>query len=143
MDLLEHGRAYAARCVENAQALAAALDAEGFEVMARDHGFTRSHHVGVDARTLGGGTRAARRLEAGNILATGIPLPLPPVAGDYNGLRLGTQEVTRWGMGPDEMAAAADLMASLLLRDEPPEAIRRAVVALRAPFHRIRYCIET
>ncbi len=140
-DLLEYGHSYAERCVENAQALARGLAAEGFAVMARRDGFTRSHHVAVDARALQGGTRAARQLERGNILTTGIPLPLSPVPGDFNGLRLGTQEVTRWGMGPGEMAAVAHLMAGLLLRGEAPEDIRRAVTALRAPFREVRYCI--
>jgi glycine hydroxymethyltransferase len=140
-DLLAHGRAYAHRCVENAQALAGSLAAEGFSVMGREGGYTRSHHVAVDARPLGGGTRTARRLEPASILATGIPLPIAAVAGDYNGLRLGTQEVTRWGMGPEEMAEAARLMARRLLRDEPAAAVARDAAALRAAFRTIGYCV--
>jgi len=140
-DLLAHGAAYARGCVENAQALAAALAAEGFAVTGARAGYTRSHHVGVDARTLGGGTAAARRLEPANILATGIPLPLPPAAGDYNGLRLGAQEVTRWGMGPAEMAQVAGLMARCLLRREPAHDVARSAAALRATFRAIGYCV--
>src|SRR3989454_11302850 len=67
---------------------------------------------------------------------------LPPVAGDYNGLRLGTQEVTRWGMGPTEMATVAHLAARLLLREARGEENREAVSALRAPFRSVRYRSE-
>ncbi|HLJ59259.1 MAG TPA: aminotransferase class I/II-fold pyridoxal phosphate-dependent enzyme [bacterium] len=141
-DLLAHGPAYARRCVENAQALGAALGAEGFAVLGERMGYTRSHHVAVDARPLGGGTKTARRLEPANILATGIPLPIPAVAGDYNGLRLGTQEVTRWGMGPAEMAHVAQLMARLLLRGEHAAAVARDAAALRAAFRTVGFCID-
>ena len=141
-DLLAYGTAYAQRCVENAQALAAALHAEGFSVAAAGRGYTRSHHVAVDVRSMGGGTRVSRRLEAVNILTTGIPLPGEPIPGDYAGLRLGTQEVTRLGMGPAEMAQVARLMARYLLRGEPAAAVRQEVSALREAFRTIGYCIS-
>lgn len=141
-DLRAHGRAYAGRCVENARALAAALRAEGFGVMAEAHGFTRTHHIAIDARPFGGGTRAARRLEATGILATGIPLPASAVEGDFNGLRLGTQEVTRWGMGPAEMTRLAALMARRMLSEEADEAVRGDVLALREPFRTVKFCVD-
>jgi glycine hydroxymethyltransferase len=140
-DLLAFGPAYAVRCVENARALAAGLHAEGFRVAAPARGYTRSHHVAVDVRPIGGGTRASRRLERLNILATGIPLPVDPVPGDVAGLRLGTQEVTRLGMGPEEMAEIARLMARHLLRGEPAEGIREEAAALRERFSAIGYCL--
>lgn len=140
-DLVACGAAYARRCVENAAALAAALHAEGFAVVAHDRGGTRTHHVAVDARALGGGTRVSRRLEPANILTTGIPLPRPPVPGDYPGLRLGTQEVTRWGMGPAEMARIARLMARRVLHGEPADAIRREVATMREAFQTVGYCV--
>ncbi len=140
-DLSAHGHSYAHRCIENARALASALRAEGFAVMAESAGYTCSHHIAVDARPLGGGTSASRRLEPANILATGIPLPVSVVEGDYNGLRLGTQEVTRWGMGPAEMIRIARFMARRALAGERPEAIRRDVAALRDAFRTIGFCI--
>jgi glycine hydroxymethyltransferase len=139
-DLLVYGAAYAGRCVENARALAAALDAEGLAVVARAGGYTRSHHVAADVRAMGGGTRVSRRLEEVNILTTGIPLPVEPIAGDYAGLRLGTQEVTRLGMGPAEMSQTARWMARRLLHGEPASTIRPEVVALRESFRTVGYC---
>jgi glycine hydroxymethyltransferase len=141
-DLLVHGAAYARACADNARALAAALDAEGFAVVARSAGFTRSHHVAVDVRALGGGTCVSRRLEAANILATGIPLPVEPIAGDYAGLRLGTQEVTRLGMGPADMTRIARFMARHVVHGEPASAVRREVAAFREAFRTVGYCVS-
>ena len=141
-DLLACGAAYARQCVENAQTLAAALYAEGFRIAARRGGYTRSHHVAVDVRSMGGGTQVSRRLEEVNILATGIPLPVAPTPGAYAGLRLGTQEITRLGMGPAEMARIAGLIARHLRYGEPADAIRREVIALREAFPTVGYCIR-
>jgi glycine hydroxymethyltransferase len=110
--------------------------------MAETAGYTCSHHVAVDARPLGGGTSVSRHLEPANILATGIPLPLPALKGDYNGLRLGTQEVTRWGMGPVEMIRIAQFMARRALHGERPEPIGRDVAELREAFRTIGFCVE-
>ena len=140
-DLLAYARPYARRCVENAQALAAALAAEGFKVMGEGHGWTQSHHVALDARP-SGGTRLARQLEPANILATGIPLPLPSVRGDFNGVRLGTQEVTRWGMEAVQMGQIARLLARVVLHGEPTEVIRAEAIALRERFRSVRYCLD-
>lgn len=141
-DLIVYGNAYAARCVETAQALAVALAAEGFPVAGLLPTYTMTHHIAVDARRWGGGTRAARLLEPGNILATGIGLPLPEVPGDQNGLRLGSQELVRWGMGPAEMPRVARLIARVLLHDEPAAALRDEVIALRGDFQQIHYALS-
>jgi glycine hydroxymethyltransferase len=138
-DLVEFGSDYAQACIANAQALAAALAAEGFAVRASNAAFTTTHHVALEAGPLGGGTTAARELEKANILASGIGLPSPPVAGDTNGLRLGTQEITRWGLEPEDMADVARLMARVLIATEPPETVQAEVMALRRPFQRVRF----
>lgn len=138
-DLIEFGRDYAQTCIANAQALAAALAAEGCPVRKAGSAFTASHHVAVEAAGFGGGTTLARRLERANILSSGIGLPSAPVAGDYNGLRLGTQEVTRWGFEPADMKDVARLMARVMIAQEPPEQVKDDVVALRAGFQALRF----
>jgi len=55
------------------------------------------------------------------LLACGIGLPIEPVAGDVNGLRLGVLEIVRPGMGPQHMAELGSLIARSLL-DEPSQA---------------------
>ena len=140
LDLREFGPAYAATCIANAQALAAALDGAGCPVhQVAGRGYTASQHVAIHAHAYGGGTTTARRLEGANILASGIELPLPPVEGDFNALRLGTQEITRWGMRPEHMARVADLIARVLVRDEAPERVQSDTLALRAQFQELHF----
>lgn len=140
LDTRTHGAAYARAMIENARALGEALAAEGVPVVAPANAFpTRSHHLAIDARPFGGGTRASRAIEPANILTSGIGLPLPPVAGDFNGIRLGTQELTRLGMGAAEMRRTARLLADALLARRRLEAIRGDVLALRRPFQTLRF----
>jgi glycine hydroxymethyltransferase len=141
-DLVIYGREYAARCVETAQTLAAALVGDGFAVAGDAPAYTVTHHVALDARPWGGGTHAARLLEPANILATGIGLPLGAVSGDQAGLRLGTQEVVRWGMGPTEMPHVSELLARVLLRGEQAATLRDEVIAFRATYQELRYALS-
>jgi glycine hydroxymethyltransferase len=143
LDLREHGHAYARTCIANAQALAASLYVRGCPVHAVEgRGFTVSHHIALPAHKWGGGTRTARLLERANLLVSGIGLPLEPVAGDFNGVRLGTQEVTRWGFLPDVMPHVAELICRVLVKGEDPEAVQPEVVALRRGFQNVRFVRE-
>ena len=140
LDLREHGRAYAQMCIANAQALAAALDAAGLPVhQVAGRGHTASQHIAIHARGYGGGTAGSRVLERANILTSGIELPLPAVPGDFNAIRVGTQEITRWGMAPADMPAVAELIARVLVAGEAPERVRPDVVALRARFQDLHF----
>ena len=135
LDLIEHGAAYAGQCIANAQALGAALEEAGFPVHGVDgRGHTESHHLALHAARFGGGQRASRRLAAANILLCGIGLPLQPVEGDLNGIRIGTQEVTRWGMKETDMKAVAALMARVWLDGEDPAKVRADVIEFRRKF---------
>jgi glycine hydroxymethyltransferase len=140
LDLREHGKEYAAMCIRNAQALAAALFSRGCPVHAvAGRGFTVSHHIALPAQQWGGGTKASRRLEKANILVSGIGLPLPPIAGDWNAVRLGTQELTRWGFTPEVMPDVAELMCRVLVKEEEPEKVKGDVVALRKKYQSLHF----
>ncbi len=132
LDLLEYGEAYADTCISNAQALAEALEQEGFIVHGVEgQGHTDSHHIALHAGPLGGGQAASKRLAEANILLCGIGLPIEPVEGDINGIRIGTQEITRQGMGADAMAEIARMMARVWLLGEDAETVRRDVIDFR------------
>src|SRR5262249_11638065 len=141
-DLLAHGHDYAARCVATAQALARVLAAEGLSMAGHPPDYTQTHHLALDARHWGGGAHTARRLEPANILATGIGLPVPETPDDLNGLRLGTQELVRWGLGPEEMPHVASFLARILQHGADAAALRDEVIAFRATFQQIRYIVE-
>ncbi|WP_299812797.1 aminotransferase class I/II-fold pyridoxal phosphate-dependent enzyme [uncultured Jannaschia sp.] len=136
-DWIATGPHYARAMVDLAQALARAASAEGLPVFAADRGATGSHQFAIEAAPFGGGQAAARRLEAAGFLASGIGLPVAGVAGDMNGLRLGTPELVRRGVGPDDAPAIMALFARALR--EPPERIAPETAALRARFTDLRF----
>lgn len=137
LDWREFGPAYAAEMVAVARALAAALAEAGLPVFAAERGPTGSHQFALEAARFGGGQTMARRLRRAGFLASGIGLPLPPVAGDMNGLRLGTPEIVRRGVSPADAPALAALIAEALTGD--PEAVAPRTAALRARFTGMRF----
>ncbi|HUF85858.1 MAG TPA: aminotransferase class I/II-fold pyridoxal phosphate-dependent enzyme [Thermohalobaculum sp.] len=137
LDWRAHGPAYAAEMVATAAALAAALEAEGLPVFRAAGVATRSHQFALEAARWGGGQRMAKHLRRGNILTCGIGLPLPPVAGDMNGLRLGTPEIVRRGMTARHMGELAGLIARAL--GPEPEALAGEVSAFRQRFTQLRF----
>jgi len=140
LDLLEHGRDYAAMCIENARALGSALAAEGLPVHGVEgRGHTESHHLALHAAPFGGGQHASKRLAQANVLLCGIGLPIEPVEGDLNGIRLGTQEITRWGLTPGEMPAIARFIARVFRGNEDPAAVRPEVIEFRRGFQTLRF----
>jgi glycine hydroxymethyltransferase len=130
-ELAERGPDYARACIANAQALGAALADNGFDVARHDGVFTRSHHLAVDALTLGGGDAAAVRLGEAGVYLSGISLPWQRIDEGLRGLRIGTQEITRRGFTPEHQPAVAALMRRALIDREPPERVRADAVALR------------
>lgn len=114
LDWKDFGPAYAQAMQATARALADALVARGLPVFARERGATTSHQFAVEAARWGGGQAAARLLERANLLACGIGLPMTPVPGDVNGLRLGVPEIVRLGLGPAHMPELAGLIAEAL-----------------------------
>jgi glycine hydroxymethyltransferase len=142
-DILEFGPDYARTCIANARTLASSLAERKAPVHGpADRGYTLSHHVALRAAEYNGGTTASRLLERANLLTSGIGLPLPEVPGDYNGLRIGTQEITRWGMSPEDMPAVADLLCRVLVDGEEPENVKGDVVAFRARFQELRFVLK-
>ncbi len=140
MDQLEFGVAYAAKCIENAQALAQTMHEQGIDVFrAPSRGFTSSQHVALRAYDYGGGNTAAKALEPANILLSSIGLPGPEIPGEANGIRIGTQEVTRWGMNPTDMPCVAELAARILVKGESPDTVRQDVIAFRSNFQNLHF----
>jgi len=138
LDWRDYGAAYAARMISVAQALAGALAAEGLAVFAGDRGATLSHQFALGAAAFGGGQAASKRLREAGFLACGIGLPLTAVPGDLNGLRFGTPEIVRWGVGEDDAPDLARLIAAAL-RSNDPGALAEEVAAFRRRFDRLNY----
>ena len=138
LDWKDQGRAYAAAMIATARALAEHLAEQGLPVFATKEGFTLSHQFALRAAEFAGGQAAARQLRRANILSCGIGLPIEPVPGDMNGLRLGTPEIVRWGMTEADMPELAALIARGL-RSEAPEAVATDVTTFRRRFGRLHF----
>ncbi|MGH7898073.1 MAG: serine hydroxymethyltransferase, partial [Candidatus Binatia bacterium] len=110
-EMKEHGRTYARQVVKNAQALGKALSDLGIPVEAGDFGFTRSHQIAVKVASFGGGVEIAGRLESQDIIVNYNMLPGDNDPRQPSGLRVGVQEMTRFGMRETEMGELAALFA--------------------------------
>lgn len=138
LDWREHGTAYGAAMVELAKALAAALDAHGVPVHGKAFGYTQSHQFATEAARYGGGQTASRKLRKAGFLACGIGLPGAEVAGDMNGLRIGTPELVRWGITPDHADKLTGLIARALTSNDP-ESLAGEVATYRQQFDRLHF----
>ena len=137
------GKAYASDIVRNAKAFAENLASEGFDVLAESRGYTASHqvltrHGEIDS---GAGALAAKKLERAGIITNMNMLP-GDSAMTPSGLRLGVQELTRVGMGVNEMAEVASMYARVLLHDEDPKLVRKDVQHLKSDFQHVQYCFD-
>jgi glycine hydroxymethyltransferase len=143
-ELLAFGPEYMAAIVANAQALAHALEVRGVPVLGAHKGYTRTHQVIADVRQFGGGLEVAHRLARANIITNKNLLPdnTPADWDRPHGLRIGTTEVTRLGMGEVEMRAIADMIAGVLVEGREPEHVRAEALELRAGHQRVHYCFS-
>jgi glycine hydroxymethyltransferase len=140
----EYGAELSRNTIANAQSFAAALAAEGFDVLAESRGYTASHQVLTRHGDLdsGAGTKAADLLEQAGIITNMNMLPGDTKAMTPSGLRLGVQELTRVGMGTDEMQDVARFYARVLLNDEDPAVVKRDVKDFKSDYQIIRYCFN-
>ncbi|MEX0306939.1 MAG: serine hydroxymethyltransferase [Ruegeria sp.] len=135
LDWKDFGLAYASEMIAMSKALAKALDAQGIPVFSGVDGFTNSHQFAVLAAPYGGGQAASKQLRKCGFLACGIGLPIEPVAGEMNGLRIGTPELVRWGMTSGD----AERLAELIKRGLNGESIIAEVSAWRSEFDRLHF----
>ncbi len=136
LEMQQWGAAYTGQVSANAQALGAALEQKGIPCVSVDGLYTRSHTILACVSKLGKGAEMAARLEACGIITTAAHLP------DYwgvEGLRLGTQEVTRLGAGPDQMVSIAALIEQALSLSRSPEAISADSAAFAAALGPVRF----
>ncbi|MEM9034940.1 MAG: aminotransferase class I/II-fold pyridoxal phosphate-dependent enzyme [Actinomycetota bacterium] len=131
------GEAYARAMVETAVALSTALGERDLPVVRTADGWTASHQLAVDASAWGGGQAAAARLRRAGLLASGIGLPFGTAPDGMPGLRLGTNELLRWGMGAAEMPELAGLVADALTGE--PEAVLPRTLDLRGRYRSLHH----
>ena len=143
-EFIEYGEDLSKNTVANAQSFASALAAEGFDVLAESRGYTASHQVLTRHGELdsGAGAKAADLLEQAGIITNMNMLPGDTKAMSPSGLRLGVQELTRVGMGTDEMQDVARFYARVLLENEDPSSVKKDVRDFKSNYQVIRYCFN-
>lgn len=140
-EMIEFGHAYMAQIVRNAQALGAALAQRGIPVLGAHKGYTRTHQVIADVRAFGSGLDTAHLLARANIVTNKNLIP-SDTAHDWDrpsGLRMGTIEVTRYGMREKEMDIIADFMARLLVEKHSPDTVLEDVIEFRQGYQTLFY----
>ncbi|KKN12735.1 hypothetical protein LCGC14_1013420 [marine sediment metagenome] len=150
-EMLEFGKEYHKNVIENAQALGQALYERGFKVLMEHKGFTKSHQIVVDItdfeKTIGLGGDIERHLEKANIILNRNLLPYDLTEGRHyqnpGGLRIGTSEVTRLGMGKSEMIDIAEFIRSLLIKKKAPKIVKNEISEFKKSFQEIKYCFQT
>lgn len=130
------GRDYARQTLANAQALAAALVAEGFDLLGRGGEYTRSNVLLLRGTPSVGHVEACRRLYACNI-ATNSRHGFGEEV-----VRLGVQEATRRGMREAEMNTIAGFFRKALIDGAPLERLKGEVIAFSRSFPDIHYSFD-
>jgi glycine hydroxymethyltransferase len=139
--MMEFGEQYALETIKNAKVLAAALDRVGFDVQAKEFGYTESHQVAVNVKDFRGGERVSKNLEINDIIINMNMLPHEPLkAHDHpDGIRIGVQEMTRFGMGTVEMERIAELMKECVI---DKKSVKEEVNRFRSEYQRVKYSYD-
>ena len=140
-EMLDFGREYARQIVSNAKILGTALDKHGFKVQAKEFGYTESHQVAVDVGEHGGGKMVSEVLEKNDIILNMNLLPSESIkyVRNPNGVRIGVQEMTRFGMKEEEMERIAELMKECIV---DKKYVKKEVNLFRESFQRIGFSYD-
>ena len=130
---------YQKAVITNAKHFAKALKAQGLNV-AGDPAidYTETHQVIVSVG-YGTGPEVAERLEANGIICNYQATPEEEGFTASGALRMGINEMTRFGFGPKEFDKLAEIMADCILRGKE---VKEDVAALRAGYTQMHYCFD-
>jgi len=143
-EMLEFGEEYASQVVKNAQTLAKTMHDFGFNVICPEKGFTKSHQAIVDVSKIGGGAWAADACEDANIILNKNLLPWDDVnqPDKPSGLRIGAQEMTRYGMKEDDIKQVAELLKRVIIDKEDTAKVKKDVTEFRNKFQEVQYTFK-
>ena len=129
---------YQKAVITNAKAFAKALKNAGLTVEGDPlAGYTETHQVIIRVG-YGKGPLMAEALEANNIIVNYQAAPDDEGFTAPSCLRMGVQEMTRFGMGPKDFAQLAGFMEEVILNGRD---VRDKVSRFREQFTEMRYCL--
>jgi glycine hydroxymethyltransferase len=145
LEMNRFGENYTSQTIKNAKTLARELFKIGFDVLGKENGFTKSHQVIVNIKEFGGGKIIAEKLEKANIIVNKMALPKDKdidATQNPSGIRIGVQEMTRFGMKEKEMKKIAYFIKKLVLDKIEPKEVKKEVIDFRKKFQKVKYCFK-
>jgi len=129
---------YQKAVVANAKAFARFLKERGLMVEGNPKvGYTETHQVIVRVG-YGKGPMMAERLEENNIIVNYQSAPDDEAFTTASCLRMGVQEMTRFGMKEDDFGQLAEYMGQVILKGRP---MAKEISQFRKQFTEMRYCL--
>ncbi len=130
---------YQKAVISNAKAFARALKEHGLMVEGDPKiGYTETHQVIVRVG-YGKGPMIAQRLEDNNIIVNYQSAPDDEAFTTASCLRMGVQEMTRFGMDEEDFNQLAQYMSEIILKDKP---LAKEVSKFRKRFTEMRFCLS-
>ncbi len=142
-EMLAFRDGYPAQVIANAKAFARTLSAQGLSIEGDPaDDFTETHQVLLRTER-GNGEYVSSLLEANNIITNPQAFHDDDSFAAASGVRMGTQEMTRYGMKEADFEAFAGLFADIVKAgdNKPPGHFKAEVTALRGRFCRMQYCL--
>ncbi len=137
-EMNSYGFDYQKRVIANAKAFASALKAQGLQVEGDpDVNYTQTHQVILRVGYTKG-IEVADRLEENNIMVNYQALPDDEAFSASSGLRMGVQEMTRFGMKEEDFGELAEYIAEVILRGKN---VAQQVSNFRQRFTKMQYCL--
>jgi glycine/serine hydroxymethyltransferase len=131
--------AYQTQVLSNARAFARACTAHGIPVEGGEtEGYTHTHQVIIRVSAFGDAKEIASRLEAGNIITNYQALPGDETFYHPSGIRMGVQEMTRFGMKESDFDGLARLISGIVLQKKN---LADEVAEFRKKFRTMEYCL--
>ena len=128
---------YQKAVVSNAKSFARSLKAAGLDVAGDPaNDYTETHQVIVNVG-YGTGPEVAMRLERNNIICNYQATPEEEGFTASGALRMGVNEMTRFGFGPEEFDKLAQIMADCILRGRE---VGEDITRLREGYTEMKYC---
>ncbi|TES90369.1 MAG: hypothetical protein E3J87_10125 [Candidatus Cloacimonadota bacterium] len=123
----------------NAKSFARSLKENGIDVEGDEEDeFTETHQVVIRVRKYGNGQEIAKRLEENNIVTNFQALPDDESFLDPGGIRVGVQEMTRFGMKEKDFGMLSEFIADVIIRNKD---VKEEVAKKRMDFLDMKYCL--
>jgi glycine/serine hydroxymethyltransferase len=140
-EMNEFKQTYQNQVRANAKAFARALKSRGVPVEGDEaDGFTETHQVLIRVSSYGKGMDIARRLENNNLVTNYQALPDDVTFLEPSGIRMGVQEMTRFGMKEEDFDGLAEFIKDVVVEDRN---VKDKVKAYRQQFLEMEYCLPS